>query len=50
MEKIIYLKIGEIILLIIFVAFFILCIYFAKYIDRWDEKLKNKQHDYKKDN
>ena len=37
-----YLEVVEIILLLLFLAFFVLCIIVAKLLDKWEERLNKK--------
>ena len=41
-----YLEVGEIILLLLFWAFCVLCIIVAKLLDKWEERLKKKSDKY----
>jgi hypothetical protein len=44
-----YLEVGEIILLLLFLAFCVLCIIVAKLLDKWEERLNKKSDKYWKE-
>ena len=44
-----YLEVGEIILLLLFLVFFVLCIIVAKFLDKWEERQKKKSDKYWKE-
>lgn len=44
-----YLEVGEIILLLLFLAFCVLCIIVAKLLDKWEERQKKKSDKYWKE-
>lgn len=44
-----YLEVGEIILLILFLAFCVICVLVAKFLDKWEERQKKKSEKYWKE-
>lgn len=44
-----YLEVGEIILLLLFLAFFVLCVIVVKLLDKWEERLNKKSDKYWKE-
>jgi hypothetical protein len=44
-----YLEVGKIILLLLFLALFVLCIIVVKLIDKWGERLNKKSDKYWKE-